>query len=423
MYIDFVKNQMKQGEGVMTALLRRMGERGKRPAELPILFENYLKVVKLNVFTGDFHYVKTYRDTVDKSACGSFYKHADRMVASGLIHSDDAEYFHRYFDPDYLSERLSGGTGGKRIVLHGLRYRVLEQYETVDFEIIASKSFSAENPWAVLCITCPESCRSNIGTAVIPAYLKIISVKISDGSYEPVYMTDSEISCGESLGKDITKWFLSFADAGNIAEKDKAGFLGFVDRKNILSLLETDGETEFSYHRRIDGKFRPVTMKIARRDGRAFIYIYESDIGNKYADKRRTAEKYYDDSDILTGIRNGKCFDERCRSYDNDGRRETQAVLYAVMTEREGISDSEQLRSFAIRLMEAFGRTNCYRTGKREFAAISSGSSESFVRRGERLDETCRRDGVSIGICADTAAASIKTLYENAEKKALSARV
>ena len=94
-----------------------------------------------------------------------------------LIHSDDAEYFLRYFAPDYLSERLSGGTGGKRIVLHGLRYRVLEEYETVDFEIIASKGFSADDPWAVLCITCPESFKSSIGTSVIPAYLKIVSVR------------------------------------------------------------------------------------------------------------------------------------------------------------------------------------------------------------------------------------------------------
>ena len=408
-------------EDVMTVLLRRMGERDKRPAELPILFENYLKVVKLNVFTGEFHYVKTYRDTVDKSACGSFYEHADRAVASGLIHSDDAEYFLRYFDPDHLSQRLSGGTGGKRIVLHGLQYRVLEEYETVDFEIIASKSFSAENPWAVLCMTCPESCKSSIGTAVIPAYLKIICVRVSDGAYEPVYMTDSEISTEESLAPDITRWFGSFAAAGNIAEKDKADFLSFVDRENLLELMDKDGEAEFSYYRRIDGKFRPVTMKIARRDGRAFVYIYESDIGNKYADKRRTAEKYYDDSDILTGIRSRKCFDERCRSYDKDGRRETTAVLYASLPEREGDCDSEQLRTFAIRLMEAFGRTNCYRTGKREFAAISSGSTESFVRRGERLAETCRSSGAGIGICADPAAASIRTLYENAEKEALSA--
>lgn len=410
-------------EGVMTVLLRRMGERGKRPAELPILFENYLKVVKLNVFTGAFHYVKTYRDTVDKSACGSFYEHADRAVASGLIHSDDAGYFLRYFDPDYLSERLSGGTSGKRIVLHGLRYRVLEEYETVDFEIIASKSFSADDPWAVLCITCPESCKSSIGTSVIPTYLKIVSVRVVDGAYEPVYMTDSEISTEESLAPDISRWFRSFAAAGNIAEKDRENFLRFVDRENLMGLLETDRETEFSYHRLIDGKFRPVTMKVARRGDRAFVYIYESDSRNKYADKRKAAEKYFDDSDILTGIRNGKGFDGRCRSYGSDGRRETLAVLYASLPERNGNGGMEQLRTFAIRLMETFGRKNCFRTGEREFAAISSGSAESFVRRGKLLAEMCRSDGVSIGICTDPAAESIRSLYESAEKEALAHRI
>lgn len=410
-------------EGVMTVLLRRMGERGKRPAELPILFENYLKVVKVNVFTGEFHYVKTYRDTVDKSAVGSFYEHADRAVASGLIHSDDAEYFLRYFDPDYLSERLSGGTGGKRIVLHGLRYRVLEEYETVDFEIIASKGFSADDPWAVLCITCPESFKSSIGISVIPAYLKIVSVRVSDGAYEPVYMTDSEISTEESLAPDISRWFRSFAAAGNIAEKDRESFLGFIDRKNLLGLLEIDGETEFSYHRLIDGKFRPVTMKVARRDDRAFVYLYESDSRNKYADKRKAAEKYFDDSDILTGIRNGKCFDEICGGYDAKGRRESVGVMYASLPQREGDGDTEQLRTFAIRLMEAFGRKNCFRTGRREFAVISAVTADSFIRRSEKFAEECPDAGAVIGICGNEAAESIRVLYESAEKEALAHRI
>lgn len=410
-------------EGVMTVLLRRMGERGKRPAELPILFENYLKVVKLNVFTGEFHYVKTYRDTVDKSAVGSFYEHADRAVASGLIHSDDAEYFLRYFDPDYLSERLSGGTGGKRIVLHGLRYRVLEEYETVDFEIIASKGFSADYPWAVLCITCPESFKSSIGTSVIPAYLKIVSVRVSDGAYEPVYMTDSEISTEESLAPDISRWFRSFAAAGNIAEKDRESFLGFIDRKNLLGLLEIDGETEFSYHRLIDGKFRPVTMKVARRDDRAFVYLYESDSRNKYADRRKAAEEYFDDSDILTGIRNGKCFDGICGGYDAKGRRESVGVMYASLPGREGDGDTEQLRTFAIRLMETFGRKNCFRTGRREFAVISAGTAESFIHRSEKFAEKCPDEGAVIGICGNEAAESIRALYESAEKEALAHRI
>jgi len=407
----------------MTALLRRMGERGKRPAEQPILFENYLKVVRLNVFTGEFYYVKTYRDTVDRSVGGSFYEHADRAVASGLIHSDDAEYFLRYFEPGYLSERLSGGTDGKRIVLHGLRYRVLEEYETVDFEMIASKSFSPADPWAVLCITCPESCKSDIGASVIPAYLKIISVSISDGAYEPVYMTDSEISTEESLAPDISGWFRSFADAGNVEEKDTSGFLGFADRERLLDLPDRDGETEFPYHRLIDGKYRSVTMKITRRDDRALVYIYESDIGKKYADELRRTEKYFDNSDILTGLRNGKCFDERCRSYETDGIGQKPAVLYASLPERDGSADSEQLRTFAIRLMEKFGRENCFRTGIREFAVISSGSAEGFVHRGEQLAEACRSDGVSIGICSDPAAKSIRTLYERAEREAVSRRV
>lgn len=407
----------------MTVLLRRMGERGKRPAELPILFENYLKVVKLNVFTGEFYYVKTYRDTVDRAACGSFYEHADRAVASGLIHSDDAEYFLRYFDPDYLSERLSGGTGGKRIVLHGLRYRVLEEYETVDFEIIASKAFSEAAPWAVLCITCPESCRSGIGASVIPAYLKIISVKISDGSYEPVYMTDSEISTEESLAPDIVKWFRSFAAAGNIEEKDRERFLTFVDKKNIMKLLDKDGETEFSYRRLIDGKYRPVTMKIARRNDRAFVYMYEADSRNKYADKRKAAEKYFDGSDILTGIGNKKSFDERCVGYESDGKKEAAAVFYAALPEFDGNADAEQLRTFAIRLMENFGRRNCFRTGKREFAAVLSGASDSRVRRSGEFAGECRRNGIRAGFCSDKAAESIEMLFDRAKNETLTEKI
>ena len=78
-------------------------------------------------------------------------------------------------------------------------------------------------------------------------------------------------------------------------------------------------------------------MKVARRGDRAFVYIYESDSRNKYADKRKAAEKYFDDSDILTGIRNGKCFDEICGGYDHTFVLSGKARLFSPVT---GISMS-----------------------------------------------------------------------------------
>ncbi|WP_432651805.1 hypothetical protein [Huintestinicola sp.] len=405
-------------------------------AALSIVFENYLKVVKLNVFTGEFHLIKTYQDYRDKDAeaCGSFFEYAKGGVTEGIIHKDDSEMFLRYLDSDYLAGRLLGGTGGKHIILHGLRCRILREYENVTMEIIASKNFSRENPWAIMCISCTDKCRSRIGAELGRSYCKIVHVRLSDGYYEPVYMTDSEISAEESLAPGIVNWFASFAQAGNVYEEDREKFLKFIDNDYLRRRLAEEGEARLYYRRKINGGYKPVCMKIVRsadhspEDPLAFIYIAEEDKEGKYLTERTAAEKYYASCDIMTGIRNRHCYDELCREYEVNGRKGPLGVLYARLSPigAPECDDSslkrERLRIFAIMLMETFGREKCYRTGENEFAAVSfGGDGESFRRRAENF----RREygetvygTASIGFYRDEAAASITAAMEAAQNDA-----
>ncbi|MDD6991345.1 MAG: hypothetical protein PUI48_05920 [Oscillospiraceae bacterium] len=415
----------------MSGLLSKTGIGKENSAALPIVFENYLKVVKLNVFTGEFHFVKTYQDSRDKEASGSFFEYAEKAVREGTIHKDDSSMFLRYLDSDYLAGRLLGGSGGKHIMLHGLRCRILNDYKNVTMEIIASKNFSREKPWAIMCISFTNKLRSRIGTELDKAYCKIVHVRLSDGYYEPVYMTDSEISAEESLAPGIVNWFASFALAGNVLEEDREKFLEFIDTDRLCRSLAVSGEVQLSYRRKIGGEYRPVCMKIVRSPDYtpetpwSFIYIYEEDTEGKYRSERKKTEKYFGSCDIMTGIRNRRSYDELCREYEAAGRKEPVGVLYARLS--AGQEDCEAIREnrriFALMLMDTFGREKAFRLGENEFAVVSfGGDGESFRRRAANFCSQYRENAnrsVMTGFFRDEAAESITSVMEICRENAV----
>ncbi|MBP0958214.1 MAG: hypothetical protein J5997_12720 [Oscillospiraceae bacterium] len=410
----------------MSVLPSRATGGKENAAVLSTVFENYLKVVKLNVFTGQFRLIKTYRDHRDKEAeaSGSFFEYAKISIREGAVHKDDSSIFLRYLDSDYLAGRLPGGTGGKHIMLHGLRFRVFNEYKNVTMELIASKNFSREKPWAIMCISYPDKLRSDIGAMLDKAYCKIVHVRLSDGYYEPVYMTDSEISAEESLAPGIVNWFAGFAAAGNVHEEDREKFLHFIDTDYLCRRLAEDEEAVLSYRRRVNGEYRPVCMKIVRSPDYtpetpwALIYIYEEDPEDKYRTEREAVMKYFGFSDIMTGIRNKSCYDELCREYEEAGRKKPVGVLYAKLCHDCKDSDTirENLRIFALILMDTFGREKSFRIGENEFAVVSfGGDGESFRRRAANF---CSQYSQSVsqramtGFFRDEAAESIRALMK-----------
>lgn len=408
------------------------GKSGKESsAKLSIVFENYLNVVKLNVFTGEFRLIKTYRDHRDKEAeTGSFFEYALKAVRDGNVHKDDREIFLRYLDSDYLTGRLSGGTGGKHIMLHGLRSRIFNEYMNVTMEIIASKDFSREHPWAIMGISCTDKLRSNIGAMLEKSYCKVVHVRLSDGYYEPVYMTDSEISSEESLVPGLVNWFSSFARAGNVSEEDREKFLRFIEPENLRSCLSKSSEARLIYHRRLNGEYRPVCMEIVRSPDYnpetpyAFIYIYEEDPNEAYRAEREAVRKYFGFSDIMTGLRSRQCYDELCREYESAGRKEPVGVLYARLSpDGEEADTANEIRHiFALILMETFGRSNSFRMGENEFAAVSfGGDCESFRRRAARFCTDYRQSvnqKVMTGFFRDEAAESITSVMDKCREYA-----
>lgn len=408
----------------MSVTPSRAAEGKETAAKLSIVFENYLKVVKLNVFTGSFRIIKTFRDHRDKAASGSFFEYTKKAVAEGDVHKDDSGMFLRYMDPDYLAGRLRGGTGGKHIMLHGLRCRIFNEYKNVTMEIIASKDFSREHPWAIMGLSCTDKLRSGIGAMLDKAYCKIVHVRLPDGYYEPVYMTDSEICAEESLAPGIVNWFAGFAMAGNVHEEDREKFLNFIDNAHLSRILSGKGEAELSYRRRVNGEYRPVCMKIVRSPDYtpetqwALTYIYEEDPEGRYRSEREAVSRYFGFSDILTGLRNRSCYEERCREYAAESRKEPVGVLYAKLpTEDEDCETRrENLRIFALILMETFGREKSFRLGENEFAVVSfGGDGESFRRRAANFCSQYRQSvsrRVMTGFFRDEAAESITSVMD-----------
>ena len=405
---------------------------------VPIVFENYMKVAKVNVITGEYRFIKSYQENRDKTVPrgDTIFDYVRRSLEMGIIHPDDSEMVLKYVDPEYLAERLTRSTGGKRIMIHGLRYRILGEYEIVSVEIYASRNFSKNNPWVVFCVKATDRSCSVIGSkfGLSSHYCKIIYADLKSTFYEPVFMFDSEIGSEESLTPRLCDWFRLFAHREKVFHEDMESFERYTDLESIRSWFrENDGEYSFSFRRFIGGEYMPVRMKIKKshsyseENPTVYIYVCSDDTTGEHEAERRAIEDYYSSRDIMTGMWNRSCFQAVCRTYPDYYMKRSLGVLTADLYEdasNDGDRDlviKQSVRTFALCMIDTFGRDKCFRLGEKEFAVLSfGGDGESFNRRAYRFYKRakCSECGsASIAYIRDPISRTVEEVLEKARDR------
>ncbi|MBQ5334136.1 MAG: GGDEF domain-containing protein [Oscillospiraceae bacterium] len=376
---------------------------GSNSNEVAILFENFLCVSKFNVMTGEYRMIKSYQDNRNSGAesCDTIYSYFRQAVESGMIHPDDRELILRYMEPEYLADRLFRGTAGRRLIIHGLRYRLFGEYRSVSMDIFAPRNFSDKAPWTAFCVradgrTSPDA---TAVSRIASNYYKILYINLESGLYEPVFMLESEIGSEESLPLLFWDWMRQFACCGNVPNEELEDFLLFTDPEYVrIWLRENDGEYKYRYNRRVGTDYLPAVMKFVRSQSYSednpsvYGYICIDDPEGKHSLERRAIEKYFSSIDIMTGMWNRSRFELLCREYSDCFAKKIVEVLYAKLNdvfsdEEDGRLTADQaIRTFAFLMTDTFGRDKCYRIGENELAVIFvGGAGDTFSRRAEQF--------------------------------------
>lgn len=424
----------------MNSTAKKLFASGNNPNEVAILFENYLCIANFNVMTGEYRLIKSYQDNKHKEAESSetIYGYFREMVESGIIHPDDRELILRYMEPKYLADRLFRGAAGRRLIIHGIKYRIFGEYRSVSMDIFAPRDYLENDNWAVFCVrldgrTIPDS---TAVSRIASNYYKILYINLESGSYEPVFMLESEIGSAESLLPSSWDWIRQFAYCGNVPDEELEDFLLFTDPAYVrIWLRENEREYQYGYSRRSGGEFKPAVIKFVRSpfysedEPYVYGYICIDDPEENCSLERRSIEKYFSSCDIMTGMWNQSRYGVICREYSDSYEKKIVEVLYANLNdgvsveERGGLTAEQALRTFALLMTDTFGKDKCYRIGENELSVIFvGGSGDTFRRRAEQFSSRIANSEfnfVSLAYISDKGADTVEAVIGEARRKSV----
>ena len=356
-----------------------------------LIFDNYLKIIKVDLFTGEYKFIKTCFDHSDRTnnPCDTFFSLVARSIENGNIHESCADIFRKYFEEGYLMSLLCEKKQGLHITLSGLKYRISDVYEELSLEIITGKDFSAEAPCALVCLKRPHTrINGENGEVFSKDIVKILYKRLSDGYIEPIYMNEKELLICESISESHSP--VMYYEL--VYEDDREEFMHFISDENLHSILRSGCYDMLSCRRVINNKYMPVYIKIIPDKnhvdgGGVFAFICKEDADGNYPSEAESAEKYLLDLDIITGVKNRSAFEKLCRRYRNSEKKAFLGVLYVRLPDAdihispEALARTETLRRVSYILTEMFGKNKTFRLSENEFAVVSAGNgNESFIR-------------------------------------------
>lgn len=350
------------------------------------LFENYIKVAKVNLYTGEYHFVK-FLDTPMEKIClqaDTIDGYASLILKNNLVHPQDREDFGRHMDIAYLRERIQGNS---REISHSFRRCIHGIFEWITLEVVAPKDFSRENPWVVITwkYSDTSSCMMEDSLRMLSfIYYKILKINLTQDTYEIIKATDEQGISMSNPPKSVSQWFRLFVEYKNLAPEDEEEYKSFTDMEALRVRFRSSRECiRFRYRRKIGEDFRWVCMEILPgieyTDENQVVMLYIKDIHDDYvAEVQRQRElEYYCNYDVLAGIWNRNYYNQVCDSYVENGRRGQAGALFADMNRLKYINDhfgheagDDYIRQFAGHLSEAFGKNNCFRISGDEFVVL-----------------------------------------------------
>ena len=402
---------------------------------LNVIWENYIDVIKINVVSGSYKFLKTPDTFTEFSDIFTFFENSENL---SQIYANDLSEYKAFIARKTLITNIFESARNT------INYRriVDNQYHWVTSEIVRSADFSLQNPIVILTTKLADEKICNENTAVRELnfdFHKILQVDLFFDTYSIVKIRDGEIPKSEGAKKFLSQWLIEIVEDGTVHNDDIDVFKRMTEVDYMRRyFLEKRGNLRIRYRRMSNGEFRWVVFEAVPSPDFTLqnqnIMIYVRDIEDEYAEqmhRQKSLEKIsFEDS--LTGLQNRTAYNQALIAV-NKRTSGSCGVIFSDLNGLKYMNDNfghaagdKYLCSFADFLKKSFRTNSCYRIGGDEFVTIIQDSTEvefnartqSFISCAEALKDTSVSVGSAFGILPH----SLEDLVERAEQAMYAAK-
>ena len=402
---------------------------------LNVIYDDYYKIAKVNIATGDYHFVKV-SDFPDEDyllQAKTIGEYIRRIGNSGVVHPDDRDSYIYHTDIGYLREKLSQK---RRRMVHSYRRIVNGKYIWVTLEILAPKDYSIENPWILISWKEADSEARALEDALNMLSLifhKILKINLTKDTHEDIKVYTEEMSEEMGCSPKISEWLRRFAEYGFVHEEDKEEYLRFTDIDTLRQTFKKSRDCiRFRYRRKTDNEFRWVMMELLPSleytDENQIIMLYIRDIHDNYISELNYQKQLERDCthDMLTGMYNRYHYDKKCELLGQEKGTPT-GLIFADLNGLKYVNDTyghtrgdEYICHFGKILVGYFGEESCYRISGDEFVVLAENiSHDDFEQKAVDLHSRLQKEDIptaSVGMAWSDGSENIKELFNKAEK-------
>lgn len=403
---------------------------------LSTYWDDCLKAAKVNLFSGELVFIKTIADEDEYgiTEVPVLRGYTKRITEHGFIHPADIAAYLYHSDIDRIRKRA---LENKMKSTHTFRRKIGDVFKWITYEITTPKSFSEENPWALLTWREADSEMHVMEDAMVmlsSIFHKILKIDLTDESHEEIKVYEQELSESSGYAPKISDWFRAFAECGNVHEKDLVEYLSFTDINSLRAKFAASSECiRCRYRRNTPDGFRWVCMEILPSmeytPENQIVMLYVRDIHDEYISQleRQKELEHYCSTDVLTNLGNRYRYNSMCAEFEKHPEYSPVGVVFADVNGLKYTNDrfghekgDELINGFAQRLSDFFGRENCCRISGDEFIVlIKNADKDEFMIKVEAFREQLNADNAeppaAIGWAWTAHAAEVKKAARTAE--------
>ncbi len=223
------------------------------------------KVICCNPHTGEIVFLKELPadENEDCRQAKSIDEYARRMVASGLIHKQDAESFLKHVDLQYVRTELQRTNG---VLVHSYRRKCADGFQWYSLETFWAKAEHPEEERIVFMgrLANTDTCAMLDAMRTLSGiYNKILRIDLQNDTYEIIKTYSSEQDTEYGISPKCSEWFRDFALRGYVHEADLEAYLTFTELGSLRERFQRQPEKCSLHYRRLtDNKFQWVSMEL-----------------------------------------------------------------------------------------------------------------------------------------------------------------
>ncbi len=402
------------------------------------LINNYLKLAKVNLLTGEFEFSDRIKDLqdIDYSGITDIYSYMDKLVKSEKILEEYLPELSLFSNAEYVKNRIFSG---EKQITYSYKRNVNGEYIWITFGIIVSKGFSKDYPYVLFSWRIVDTDTTTMVDAVSTLseiYHKILKVNLTTGAYRAIKVDNAERRQFMDKLDNIFDWWNEFEKAGNIYESDAEVYRQFTDADELRQFFQAGGDRKGCKYRRKSGdEFRWVELELIRSmeytKKNQIVILYVKDIHEEYVKNILHNKKMLDNfyRDALTLLYNRHKFNDDINNFKEAGCRQLTCVyidanglheLNNLLGHKKG---DDMLCCVADTLRKYFSEDYIYRIGGDEFVVLCDSVSPektktniAKIKKELAADNYTIASGIATGI-NESDPAKIVTEAENAMRE------